>query len=64
MSKGIQAKITAIGRPLRVELSIDGPWLERLKSLLRDMDDSSYPMEQTGDKSDRFCDLAFESGAH
>lgn len=38
MSKDIQAKITTVGRPLRVELSIDGPWLERLKAMVRDME--------------------------
>ena len=48
MSKGIQAKITTVGRPLRVEMSLDGPWLERLKSLLRDMDpgNGSYSVQR------------------
>jgi hypothetical protein len=44
--KEIQAKVTTVGRPLRLEITLDGPWLDRLKSVLRSMDDGGYPMQR------------------
>jgi hypothetical protein len=40
--------VRTIGRPLRVELQLNGPWLERLRRLLREMGDSgtSYPLQR------------------
>ena len=48
MPKEIQAKITTVGRPLRVEVSIEGPWLDRLKTVLREMEPSggAYPLQR------------------
>ena len=48
-SKDIHAKITTVGRPLRLEVALDGPWLERLKSVLRSMEGSDggpYPLQR------------------
>jgi hypothetical protein len=33
MEKNIRSKVLAIGRPLRVELQLDGEWLDRLRKL-------------------------------
>jgi hypothetical protein len=48
MEKNIRSKILAIGRPLRVELQIDGEWLERLRRLLQEMGEAggSYPLHR------------------
>jgi hypothetical protein len=48
MAKDIQARVTTVGRPLRVELSIDGAWLDRLKSVLHhmDADGGAYPLQR------------------
>lgn len=48
MSKDIQAKVTTVGRPLKVEVVLDGPWLERLKTVLRNMnaERGSYPLQR------------------
>jgi hypothetical protein len=47
MAKQIQAKITTVGRPLHVEVSIEGPWLDRLKTVLREMEPGgSYPLQR------------------
>lgn len=48
MPKEIQAKIVTVGRPLKVEVTIDAAWLERLKNVLRTMDTngSSYPLQR------------------
>ncbi|MGH7822315.1 MAG: hypothetical protein ACREQ9_21340, partial [Candidatus Binatia bacterium] len=47
-AKDVQAKVTAIGRPLRMELVLDGAWLNRLKVILRNMepDGGSYPLQR------------------
>lgn len=37
MEKHIRSKVLAIGRPLRIELQLDGEWLERLRKLLQEM---------------------------
>jgi len=48
MAKEIQARVATVGRPLRVEVSIDGAWLERLKSVLHNMetDGGAYPLQR------------------
>ncbi len=48
MPRDIQAKITTVGRPLRVEVVLDGPWLQRLKSVLHNMESAgaSYPLQR------------------
>ncbi|MGH7899518.1 MAG: hypothetical protein ACREQQ_16300 [Candidatus Binatia bacterium] len=48
MPKEIQARVTTVGRPLRVEVTLDGAWLERLKAVLHNMDASngSYPLQR------------------
>ena len=48
MAKEIQARVTTVGRPLRVEISIDGAWLDRLKSVLHGMeaDGGTYPLQR------------------
>jgi len=48
MSKEIQARVTTVGRPLRLEISLDGAWLDRLKSVLHDMEAnrSAYPLQR------------------
>lgn len=47
-NKDVEARITTIGRPLRLEVVLDGPWLERLKVVLRAMevDGGSYPLQR------------------
>lgn len=46
--KPIRSRVLAIGRPLRVELQLDGEWRERLRKLLRDMGegDATYPLHR------------------
>ncbi|MCS6925953.1 MAG: hypothetical protein NZ578_08645 [Candidatus Binatia bacterium] len=48
MEKNIRSKVLAIGRPLRVELQLDGEWLDRLRRLLREMGEEgdSYPIHR------------------
>jgi hypothetical protein len=48
MEKGIRARVLAIGRPLRVEIQLDGQWLERLRRLLQELgeDGGSYPIHR------------------
>ncbi len=48
MQKPIRSRVLAIGRPLRVELQLDGEWLERLRKLLQDMGegDTTYPLHR------------------
>jgi hypothetical protein len=48
MAKDIQARVTTVGRPLRVEIAIEGAWLDRLKSVLQGMDSEggSYPLQR------------------
>jgi hypothetical protein len=48
MPKEIQARVTTVGRPLRVEVNLDGAWLTRLKSVLRHMesDGGTYPLQR------------------
>jgi hypothetical protein len=48
MPKEIQAKVTTVGRPLRLEVVIAGPWLERLKKILHNMEanGTSYPLSR------------------
>ena len=48
MQKHIRSRVLAIGRPLRVELQLDGEWLERLRRLLQDMGegDATYPLHR------------------
>jgi len=43
MEKHIRSKVLAIGRPLRIELQLDGEWLERLRKLLQEMGAESGP---------------------
>jgi len=47
-TKEIRTRVTAIGRPLRFEVSLDGRWLERLKGVVRNMDaaDGSYSLQR------------------
>ncbi len=46
--KGIRARVLAIGRPLRVEIQLNGQWLERLRGLLQEMGENggSYPLHR------------------
>jgi len=48
MEKNIRSKVLAIGRPLRVELQLDGEWLDRLRKLLLEMGEEggSYPLHR------------------
>lgn len=48
MEKNIRSKVLAIGRPLRVELQLDGEWLDRLRKLLQEMGEEggSYPIHR------------------
>ena len=48
MEKHIRSKVLAIGRPLRVELQLDGEWLDRLRNLLQEMGggDGTYPLHR------------------
>jgi hypothetical protein len=48
MQKHIRSRVLAIGRPLRVELQLEGEWLERLRRLLQDMGegDATYPLHR------------------
>lgn len=48
MEKNIRSKVLAIGRPLRVEIQLDGVWLERLRKLLQEMGEAggSYPLHR------------------
>ncbi len=46
--KGIRARVLAIGRPLRVEIELNGQWLERLRNLLQEQGENggSYPIHR------------------
>ena len=48
MEKNIRSKILTIGRPLRVEIQLDGEWLERLRRLLQEMGEEggAYPLHR------------------
>ncbi len=48
MQKKIRSKVLAIGRPLRVEMQLDGEWLERLREVLQGMGEGegSYPLHR------------------
>jgi len=48
MPRDIQAKVTTVGRPLKLEVVLDGPWLERLKVVLHNMDSNgmAYPLSR------------------
>ncbi|MBI3303999.1 MAG: hypothetical protein HYZ72_18185 [Deltaproteobacteria bacterium] len=48
MEKDIRTKVLAIGRPLRVELQLDGEWLDRLRKLLQEMGEEggAYPLHR------------------
>jgi hypothetical protein len=48
MEKNIRSKVLAIGRPLRVELQLDGEWLDRLRKLLQEMGEEggAYPIHR------------------
>lgn len=48
MEKNIRSKVLAIGRPLRVEIQLDGEWLDRLRKLLQEMGEegNSYPLHR------------------
>jgi hypothetical protein len=48
MAREIQVHVTTVGRPLRLEISLDGAWLDRLKSVLHNMEstDSAYPLQR------------------
>ncbi len=48
MPKNIRSKVLAIGRPLRVEIELDGEWLERLRGVLQGIGEGekSYPLHR------------------
>jgi hypothetical protein len=48
MAKEIQARVTTVGRPLRLEVTLDGAWLDRLKSVLHNMETNggTYPLQR------------------
>ena len=48
MPKKIRSKVLAIGRPLRVEIELDGEWLERLRGVLQGIgeEEKSYPLHR------------------
>lgn len=48
MSKDIRVRVTTVGRPLRLEVTLDGSWLERLKAVLHNMDSAgtTYPLQR------------------
>ena len=48
MEKNIRSKVLAIGRPLRIELQLDGEWLDRLRKLLQEMGEEggAYPLHR------------------
>ena len=48
MAREIQARVTTVGRPLQVEVHLDGAWLDRLKSVLRNMESEggAYPLQR------------------
>lgn len=48
MQRGIRSKVLAIGRPLRVEMQLDGEWLDRLRGILQEMGEGegSYPLHR------------------
>ena len=48
MEKNIRSKVLAIGRPLRIEIQLDGEWLDRLRTLLQEMgeDGGAYPLHR------------------
>ena len=48
MEKHIRSKVLAIGRPLRVELQLDGEWVDRLRKLLQEMGEGggTYPLHR------------------
>lgn len=48
MAKEIQARVSTVGRPLRLEVALDGAWLDRLKSVLHNMnsDGGAYPLQR------------------
>ena len=43
MPKNIRSKVLAIGRPLRVEIELDGEWLERLRGVLQGIGEGEKP---------------------
>ena len=48
MAKEIQARVTTVGRPLRVEVTLEGAWLDRLKLVLHNMETNggTYPLQR------------------
>ena len=48
MPKKIRSKVLAVGRPLRVEIELDGEWLERLRGVLQGIgeEEKSYPLHR------------------
>lgn len=48
MPKKIRSKVLAIGRPLRVEIELNGEWLERLRGVLQEIGEGekSYPLHR------------------
>jgi hypothetical protein len=48
MAREIHARVTTVGRPLRLEISLDGAWLDRLKSILHNMEanHAAYPLQR------------------
>jgi hypothetical protein len=48
MEKSIRSRVLAIGRPLRIEIQLDGEWLDRLRRLLQEMGEEggSYPLHR------------------
>ena len=48
MAKEIQARVTTVGRPLRLEVTLEGAWLDRLKLVLHNMETNggTYPLQR------------------
>jgi hypothetical protein len=66
MEKHIRSKVLAIGRPLRIEIQLDGEWLERLRKLLQDMGGEGggpYPLHRYLEELLE-ADIVYREGHH
>lgn len=65
MEKHIRTKVLAIGRPLRVELQLDGEWLDRLRKLLQEMgaEGGPYPLHRYLEELLE-ADIVYREGHH
>jgi len=66
MEKHIRSKILAIGRPLRIEIQLDGEWLERLRKLLQEMGGEGggpYPLHRYLEELLE-ADIVYREGHH